>query len=155
MKRGTFLLISFCLPILFFVWLILDYIEFFIRDPSNARVINNWICIIYYGIYFGVAYSLIFIKLWGKTPLSRSVWPPIRCYGLLGWTILMILSTPVLLRGAARIHIVVCVVIDILFLIRMIIGRMRNEDGWIWQTYAVIYIWLEFLLPDIVINIIL
>jgi hypothetical protein len=50
---------------------------------------------------------------------------------------------------------VMCIAVDILFLIRMIIGRMRNEKGWIWQSYAVTYIWLEFFLPGLALSFLL
>jgi len=148
LKRKTFLLLSFSLLGLFFLWQILDWIEFLIRDPSNAIVHNNWIGIIIYSVYFAVAYLLVFVKAWGKTPPTEDTWPPARCYGLLLWTLLTVLpSIPLCGPAAVRVHITMCITVDILFLIRMIIGRMRNEDGWIWQTYAVTYVWLEMFLP--------
>lgn len=148
MKRRTFLLISFGLLALFLAWRILDWVEFLIRDPSNAIVHNNWIGIIIYSVYFAVAYLLVFVKACGKTPPAEATWPPARCYGLLLWTLLTVLSSPPLAGPqAVRVHVAMCITVDILFLIRMIIGRMRNENGWIWQTYAVIYIWIELLLP--------
>lgn len=152
-KRSIFLVISFGLLVLLFAWLILDYIIFLIKDPSNAIAHNNWSGIVIYGVYFAVAYSLVFVKTWGKTPLIKSVWPPVRCYGLFLWTILVILPAyPLMGQKAVRIYVVTCIAIDILFLIRMIFGRMRNESGWVWQVYAVLYIWLEFILPDIAIR---
>jgi len=147
-KRKTFLAISFSLPALFFVWQITDWIVFLIKDPSNAIMHNNWIGIIIYGVYFSVAYLLVFIKAWGKIPPAEGTWPPSRCYGLLLWTLLTVLpSYPLCGPGAVRAHVTMCIAVDILFLIRMIIGRIKNETGWIWQTYAVTYIWMELLLP--------
>jgi hypothetical protein len=150
LKRRTFSVISLSLLALFFVWQILDWIEFLIRDPSTAIVHNNWMRIVAFGVYFSVAYSLVFIKAWGKIPPAESTWPPSRCYGLLLWTLITVLPAfPLCGPAAVRAHVTICIAVDILFLIRMIIGRMRNEAGWIWQTYAVAYIWMEFLLPDV------
>ncbi|MHC4559954.1 MAG: hypothetical protein ACYTFW_21845 [Planctomycetota bacterium] len=83
MKRSTFLLISFGLLALFFAWQIMGWVVFLIRDSSNAIIHNNWMGIIIFGVYFAVAYSLIFVKGWGKTPPTENTWPPARCYGLL------------------------------------------------------------------------
>lgn len=150
MKRRTFLLISFGLVALFLAWRILAWVEFLIENPSSAIMHNNWIGIIIYCIYFTVSYLLIFAKAWSKTPPAEATWPPARCYGLLLWTLLTVLSSPPLSGPqAVRVHVTMCVAVDILFLIRMIIGRMRNENGWIWQTYAVTYVWLEMFLPDV------
>ena len=128
----------------------LDWMEFLIRNPSNAIVHNNWISVVLYGVYFAVAYAIIFVKGWGKTPAADDTWPPARCYGLLLWTLLTVLSSPPL-SGVARAYVMMCVAVDILFLVRMIIGRIRNERGWTWQTYAVIYVWMELLAPHLVI----
>lgn len=150
MKRSTFLVISFGLLTLFFAWQILDWVEFLVRDPSSAIIHNNWIGIIILGAYFAVAYLLVFAKAWAKTPPAENTWPPARCYGLLLWTLLTILPTvPLCGSHAVRVHVTMCIAVDILFLVRMIIGRIRNEDGWIWQTYAVVYIWMEVLLPGL------
>ncbi len=150
MKRRAFLVISFGLLGLFFAWQILDWVEFLIRDPSSAIVHNNWIGIIVLGVYFAAAYSLVFLKAWGKTPPAENTWPPARCYGLLLWTLLTILpSVPLCGSHAVRVHVAMCITVDILFLVRMIIGRIRNERGWIWQTYAVVFIWMEVLLPGL------
>jgi len=153
LKRRTFLLISFGLLALFLVWRIVDWVEFLIRDPSNAIVHNNWIGIIIYSVYFAVTYSLVFVKAWGKTPPAEDTWPPARCYGLLLWTLLTVLPSPPLSGPqAVRVHVTMCITVDILFLIRMIIGRISNENGWIWQTYAVTCVWLEMFLPDVAID---
>lgn len=153
MKRGVFLSISFGILALFFTWLIVDFVIFFIKNPSNAIVHNNWLGIIILGVYFAVAYLLIFVKAWGKTAPAEDTWPPVRCYGLLLWTLLTILpSIPLCGSHAVRVHLVMCIAVDILFLLRMIIGRMRSEHGWIWQTYAVTYIWLELVLPGLAIS---
>ena len=142
-------MISFGLLALFFAWQILDWVVFLIREPSNAIIHNNWMSIIIFAAYFAVAYSLIFVKVWKKLP-AESTWPPARCYGLLLWTLLTILPAyPLCGSGAVRVHMTMCIAVDILFLIRMIIGRMKNEAGWIWQTYAVAYIWMEFFLPSV------
>ena len=149
-KRGTFMWTSFGLLALFFAWQVLDWMEFLIRNPSSAIVHNNWIGMILYGVYFAVAYAVIFVKGWGKMPPADDTWPPARCYGLFLWTLLTVLSSPPL-SGSARAYVMMCVAVDILFLVRMIIGRIRNECGWTWQTYAVIYVWMELLVPDLVI----
>jgi hypothetical protein len=143
-------MISFSLLALFFTWQILDWVEFLIRDPYSAIVHNNWIGIVIYGVYFAVAYSLVFVKAWAKTPPAENTWPPGRCYGLLLWTLLTILpSVPLCGSHGVRVHVTMCIAVDILFLVRMIIGRMKKEKGWTWQTYAVIYVWLEFVLPNL------
>lgn len=153
MKRRVFLFISFGLLALFLAWQTLDYLVFLINDPSNAVIHNNWIHLIIYGVYFAVTYSLIFVTAWGKVPPAEGTWPPVRCYALLLWTLLTVLpSVPLCGSQAARVHIAMCIVVDILFLVRMIIGRMRNEEGWIWQTYAVAYVWLEPILPGLAIE---
>ena len=155
-KRSLFLAISFGLVVLLFAWLILDYMEFLFRDPSNAIIHNNWIGILILGIYFAVAYSMIFVKAWAKTRPAEQAWPSARCYGLLLWTLLTILpSYPLIGQNAVRIHVVTCIVVGILFLVRMIIGKMRNESGWIWQIYAVTYICLELILPRLAVDILL
>jgi len=152
LKKRTFLFISFGLLALFFAWQVIDYLEFLIRDPSNAIVHNNWIGLIIIAVYFSVAYSLVFVKGWRKIPPSEGTWPPTRCYGLLLWTLLTVLPTiPLCGPESVRVHIVLCITIDILFLVRMILGRVKNENGWIWQTYAVAYIWFEFALPSLAI----
>jgi hypothetical protein len=144
-------MISFGLLALFFAWRTLVWVEFLIRDPSNAIVHNNWMGIIVYGVYFAVTYPLVFVKAWGKTPPAEATWPPARCYLLLLWTLLTVLpSAPLCGPMAVRVHVTMCIAVDILFLTRMIIGRMKNENGWIWQTYAVIYVWLEMFLPDLI-----
>ena len=141
---------------MFFTWLIADFVIFLIKNPTNAIKHNNWLDIIVFGVYFAVGYLLIFLKMWRKTPPSEETWPPIRCYGLLLWTLLTVLpSVPLLGSRAVRIHVAMCIVVDILFLVRMIIGRMRNEKGWTWQTYAVVYVWLERVLPGLAISFLL
>jgi hypothetical protein len=150
LKKQTFLFISFGLLALFFAWRVIDYLEFLIRDPSNAIVHNNWIGLILDAVYFAVAYSLVFVKGWRKTPPAEETWPPTRCYGLLLWTLLNI-RFPLCGPESVRVHVALCITIDILFLIRMILGRMRKENGWIWQTYAVAYVWLEFAFPSLAI----
>lgn len=149
LKRRVFLYVSFGLLVLFFAWVVINYLKFLIRDPSDAIIHNNWIGLIIYAVYFAVTYSLVFVKGWAKIPPAEGTWPPARCYGLLLWTLLTILpSIPLCGPEAVRIHLTLCVTIDILFLIRMIVGRIRNESGWIWQTYAVAYVWLEFAVPE-------
>jgi hypothetical protein len=153
LKRRTFLFISFGLLVLFFSWLVIDYLLFLIRDPENAVVHNNWIHIIIFAIYFAVAYLLIFLRGWCKTPPVEQTWPPARCYGLLLWTLLTVLPAyPLCGRHSARVHIAFCIAVDILFLLRMIKGRIKNEKGWIWQQYAVAYVWLESFLPALAIE---
>jgi hypothetical protein len=117
---------------------------------------NNWMDLIIYGVYFAVAYSLIFVKAWGKTPPVEDTWPPVRCYGLLVWTLLTVLpSYPLCGPQCVQVHMTMCIMVDILFLVRMVKGRMRNEAGWIWQTYAVVYVWLEPVLPSLAIELLL
>lgn len=153
MKRHVFLFISFGLPALFFAWQIIDYLIFLIKDPSSAVVHNNWIHLIIFSVYFAVTYSLIFVKGFGKKPPAEGTWPPARCYGMLLWTLLTVLPCiPLCGPYAVRVHMTMCIAVDILFLVRMIIGRMRNEKGWIWQAYAVAYVWLELVLPWLVLE---
>jgi hypothetical protein len=155
-KRRVFLFVSFGALALFFTWLIADFVVFLIESPANAVKHNNWLSIIVFVVYFAVGYLLVFLRAWGKTPPAEDTWPPIRCYGLLLWTLLTVLpSIPLCGYHAVRVHIVMCIVVDILFLVRMVIGRMRNEKGWIWQTYAVTYIWLEFFLPGLAVSFLL
>ena len=154
MKRKVFLFIAFGLLALFLTWLIADFVIFLIRNPTSAIKHNNWLGIIMFGVYIAVGYLLIFLKAWGKTPPAEETWPPIRCYGLLLWTLLTVLpSIPLCGSHSVRVHIAMCIVVDILFLVRMIIGRIRNEKGWTWQTYAVVYIWLEIVLPGLAVSI--
>ena len=153
MKRRIFLFIAFGVLALFLTWLIADFVIFLIGNPTSAIKHNNWGMLVPI-VYFAVGYLLVFLKAWNKTPPAEETWPPIRCYGLLLWTLLTILpAIPLMGSHAARVHIAMCIVVDILFLVRMIIGRMRDEKGWIWQNYAVTYIWLEFVLPGLAISI--
>ena len=153
MKRRVFLFIAFGALALFFTWLFADFVILLIKNPTVAIKHNNWLGIIFFSVYFAVGYLLVFLKAWSKTPPAEDTWPPIRCYGLLLWTLLTVLpSIPLCGSHAVRIHIVMCIAVDILFLVRMIIGRMRNEKGWIWQTYAVTYIWLEPVIPGLAIS---
>ena len=153
MKRHIFLVISFVLLALFFAWQIVHYVIFLIKDPSSAIIHNNWMGIVISAVYFAVGYSLIFVKAWAKIAPSEDTWPPTRCYSLLLWTLLTVLpAIPLCGLHAVRVHLAMCIVIDILFLVRMIIGRIRNEEGWIWQTYAVAYIWLELVIPDLAVS---
>ena len=153
MKRRVFLFVSFGLLALFFAWQIIDYLVFLIKDPSDAVIHNNWMGLIIFGVYFAVTYSLIFVKTWGKTPPAKDTWPPIRCYGLLLWTLLTVLpSVPLCGPQCVGVYMTLCLVVDILFLVRIVKGRIRNEEGWIWQTYAVAYVWLELILPSLAIE---
>jgi len=150
LKRKGFLFISFGLLVLFFAYQIIGYLVFLIKDPSNAIIHNNWMGLVIFSVYFAVTYLLVFVKGWGKTPPAEETWPPARCYGLLLWMLLTVLpSYPLCGPQYVRVHMTVCIAVDILFLVRMIIGRIRNEKGWIWQTYAVAYVWLELLLPGL------
>jgi len=106
LKRIVFLFIAFGVLALFFTWLIVDFVIFLIKEPSNAIKHNNWLGIIAFGVYFAVAYSLVFVKAWGKKPTAEDIWPPVRCYGLLLWTLLTVLpSVPLCGSRAVRVHV--------------------------------------------------
>ena len=111
---------------------------------------NNWIGLILFVVYFAVTYSLVFVKAWGKIPPAEGTWPPVRCYALLLWTLLTVtFSIPLCGPQSARVHIAICVMVDILFLVRMILGRIRDERGWVWQVYAIACVRLKPVLASV------
>ena len=148
MKRRVFLFLSFGVLGLFIASQVIRYIYFLITDPSNALHSKNWISLIFICAYFGLSYFIVFFRF----KIGTESWPPIRCYSLFGLSLLTTHSPPLLGSHVVRAYITVCIVIDILFLLRMIAGRIRKEKGWDWQIYAVAYIWLTPLLSSIAVD---
>jgi len=152
-QRRIFLILAYGLLAAFFAWQILVYVLLVVKDPSSAAIRDYCIDLIMFGAYFAAGYCLVFLKGWSKIPPAEDTWPPVRCYGLLIWSLLTIHpSIPLCGVQSVRLHLAICVIVDILFLIRIITGRMKNEKGWTWQIYGVAYIWLVPILSELAVS---
>ena len=100
----------------------------------------SWIAFIVGPLYFGVGYAIVFAP--SKNPQA---WPYARCLGLFLWSLLTIHLDAFIPHFGERWpqrQVIVCIVVDAFFLVRMTVGRSRGEKGWQWQIYAMLYLWL-------------
>ncbi|MGA2070486.1 MAG: hypothetical protein ABSG97_03980 [Sedimentisphaerales bacterium] len=154
-KRKIFLVLAYVPLVVVIFLLISEWILFLIRDPKDALIHENWLQLIIIPLYFAVAYSLVFVKGWSRTWPAESSWPVLRCCGIILWNIATVhASVPLCGPMSVKVHLITCAVLDLLFLVRMLVGAKRKETGWGWQVYAVLYIWLTPISASILVDLV-